>query len=81
VSFFVDLGSQLTAERDTRPQFFEEAAAVGPQVLGYEFAWKLRLWRSVQNSLPTSVWKLWISSIVEPQAHTWALKRRVLPTL
>ena len=63
------------------PATLEEAAAVGPQVLGYEFAWKLRLRRSVQNSLPTSVWKLWISSLVEPQAHTWTLKRRVLATL
>lgn len=61
----------LTAERDPRPQLLEEAAAVGPQVIGYEFAWKLRLRRSVQNSLPTSVWKLWISSLVEPQAHAW----------
>ena len=51
------------------PAALRGAAAVGPQVLGYEFAWKLRLRRSVQNSLPTSVWKQWISSIVEPQAH------------
>ena len=81
MSFFGGLGSQLSAELDPRPQLFEEAAAVGPQVLGYEFAWKLRLRRSVQNSLPTSVWKLWISSLVEPQAHTWTLERRVLATL
>ena len=75
------LWRQLTAEGDPRPQLLEEAVAVGPQVIGYEFAWKLRLRRSVQNSLPTSVWTLWISSLVEPQAHAWALKRRVLATL
>lgn len=81
MTVFVGLYRQLTAKLDPRPHVFEEAAAVGPQVLRYEFAWQLRLRRSVQNSLPTSVWKLWISSLVEPQAHAWALKRRVLATL
>ena len=52
MSFFGSLGSQLSAELDPRPQLFEEAAAVGPQVLGYEFAWKLRRWRSVPELTP-----------------------------
>lgn len=43
----------LPAELDPRPQLLEEAAAVGSEVLGYEFAWKLSLRRSVQNSLTT----------------------------
>lgn len=58
------LWRRLAAGLDPRPQLVEEAAAVSPQVIRYEFAWKLRLRRSVQNSLPTSVWKLWISSLV-----------------
>jgi hypothetical protein len=61
------LWRQLMAQRDQRSLLVYEAGAVGPQVLGYEFAWKLRLGRgrrstrlaSVQNSLPTSLWKLW----------------------
>jgi hypothetical protein len=34
---------RLTAEPDQRPQLVQEAFAVGAQVLGYEFAWKLML--------------------------------------
>jgi hypothetical protein len=56
------LGSGRNRRADPRKRIRLEAQA---QALGPE-------------QLPTSVWKLWISSIVEPQARTWALKRRVL---
>ena len=42
---------QLTAESHQRPQFGQEAGAVGPHLLGHELAWKrrLRLWEPGQR--------------------------------
>jgi hypothetical protein len=49
------------------PELLQETGAVGPQLLGYELAWQLRLrlrrrlssLARVQTLLPTSLWKLW----------------------
>jgi len=61
------LAGQLGAVANQSPELLQETGAVGPQLLGNELAWQLRLrlrrrlssLARVQTLLPTSLWKLW----------------------